>query len=290
MNEQQSRTRSHLIRRISLWGIAVALLCVGALDLGASVMVAPTVVFLSDRNPTGRLIVQNPTDEPSEVTIRFSWGLPYSDSLGNVQVSLQDTGITDPRSAVEWLKAFPRKVVIPPRGSQTVRLIAKAPKDLPDGEYWARIIVSSREGQTNPTDAAEDGKIATQLNMVMQMAIMVKYRTGELVSDLELTDVRTTTADSSVSVYLDMSSRGNVSYMGVVAAKLTDADGKLISESKTNLAVYRELRRRLDLRVLAGDFKKPFNVDVLIAPDGRTDVPPDDLIKGNKIEYSAEIE
>lgn len=290
MNLHQSRTRPVVIRRLSLWGIAVALLCVGALDLGASVMVAPTVVFLSDRNPTGRLVLQNPTDAPTEVTIRFSWGLPYSDSLGNVQVTLQDTGITDPRSAVEWLKAFPRKVVIPPRGSQTVRLIAKAPKDLPDGEYWARIIVSSREGKTELTGAAEEGKIATQLNMVMQMAIMVKYRTGELVSDLELTGVTATTADSSVSVYLDMTSRGNVSYMGVLAAKLTDANGKLINESKTNLAVYRELRRRIDLHVSAGDFKRPYNVAVLITPDGRTDVPPEELVKGNKIEYSATVE
>lgn len=289
MKHSPSRKRK-MLRFLGVFTIPALLLCLGALDLGASVMVAPTVVFMSDRNPTGRLIIQNPADEPTEVTVRFSWGLPSSDSLGNVQVILQDSAITDPRSAVDWLKAFPRKVIIPARGSQIVRLIARPPEDLPDGEYWARVVVTSREGQLDVPVANDDSRIATQLNMVMQMAIMVKYRTGELVSDLELKNVSTLPADSTISVLLDMSSRGNVSYMGIINARLADASGKTISEHKSNLAVYRELRRRVDLPIHAGEFRRPFNVEVHITPDGRTDVPPEDLIKGNKIEYSAVVE
>ena len=277
-------------RLIGIGLITLALTLVGTIQLGASVMVAPTVVFLSDDNPTGRIIVQNPSDNPAEVSIRFSFGLPYSDSLGNVQVTLQDSNVTDPRSAMEWLKAFPRKVIIPPRGSQTVRLIARPPQNLPDGEYWARIVVSSQESNPSIPAPGEESAIQTQLNMIMQMAIMVKYRTGELVSDLELTGVDTKTYDNGVSVFLDMNSRGNVSYMGIVEAKLEDADGKLISENKFNLAVYRDLRRRIDLLFTEGDFRKPYNVDVLITPEGRTDVPPEDLIKGNEIEYSVNID
>jgi len=269
---------------------AMVLLFAGAIKLTASVMVAPTVVFLSDRHRTGRIVVQNPSDFPTEVDIRFSFGLPYSDSLGNVRVTLQDSAVTDPRSAMDWLKAFPRKVVIPPHGSQTVRLTARPPKDLPDGEYWARIVVSSREGTATVPASDDEGRISTQLNMIMQMAIMVKYRTGELVSNLELKDVRTINNDKLVSVLLDMSNRGNVSYMGVLNASLTDADGNRLAEVRSNLAVYRDLLRRVDLVIPEGDFKRPFDVSVLVTPDGRTDVPPEDHIKGNKLEYSVHIE
>ncbi len=270
--------------------VTAALVIAAAAQVGASVMVAPTVVFLSDRNRTGRVIVQNPADEPTEVTVRFSFGLPWSDSLGNVQVTLQDSGVTDPRSAMDWLKAFPRKVVVPAKGSQTIRLIARPPKDLPDGEYWARIVISSRENDVAVPTSDNPENISTKLNMVMQMAIMVKFRTGELVSNLELKDVKTIASDSNVSVLLDMSNRGNVSYMGVLHATLYDADGKQINEAGSNVAIYRDLRRRVDLPIPEGDFKRPYNVKVMISSDGRTDVPPDDLIKGNKIEYSVNIE
>ncbi len=291
MTKPTSHQKSNVARRLIGIGLTTLILTlVGTIQLGASVMVAPTVVFLSENNPTGRIIVQNPSDNPVEVSIRFSFGLPYSDSLGNVQVTLQDSNVTDPRSAMDWLKAFPRKVIIPPRGSQTVRLIARPPQDLPDGEYWARIVVSSQESNPNIPVSGDEGAIQTQLNMIMQMAIMVKYRTGELVSDLELTGVESKTFENGVSVFLNMNSRGNVSYMGVVEAKLEDADGKLISENRFNLAVYRDLRRRIDLPFTEGEFRRPYNVDVLITPEGRTDVPPEDLIKGNEIEYSVDID
>ncbi len=285
------RLWENLRRHRTLSFLAVsALLVAAAMQVSASVMVAPTVVFLSERSRTGRIIVQNPADEPTEVTVRFSFGLPFSDSLGNVQVALQDSGVTDPRSALDWMKAFPRKVIIPARGSQVIRLIARPPSDLPDGEYWARIVVSSRENNVSIPTSDNPENISTHLNMVMQMAIMVKYRTGELVSNLELKNVQTAAADSTVSVMLDMSNRGNVSYMGVLHATLYDADGKKMNESASNVAVYRDLRRRVDLFVPDGEFRKPYNVSVMISSDGRTDVPPQDLIKGNKIEYSANIE
>lgn len=277
-------------RWLGLTLVTVGLMMIGTLKLTASVMVAPTVVFLSEKNRTGRIIIQNPADHPTEVTIRFSFGLPQSDSLGNVRVTLQDSAVTDPRSAMDWLRAFPRKVIIPAGGSQTVRLMARPPADLPDGEYWARIVVASQEARAATAATGENDRISTQLNMIMQMAIMVKYRTGELVSDLELTNVETLTTDSTVSVLLDMSSRGNVSYMGVINAWLRDANGDVITEVTSNLAVYRDLRRRIDLAVVEGDYRKPYSVEVLVTPDGRTDVPPEDLIKGNKIEYSANIE
>jgi P pilus assembly chaperone PapD len=270
--------------------LAAIILLVGAAgQAAASVMVAPTVVFLSEHQRTGRIIVQNPSDETTEVTIRFSFGLPTSDSLGNIYVPLSDSNVTDPRSAMDWLQAFPRKVIIPPGGSQTVRLIARPPKDLADGEYWARIVVSSREGEAAVPTSGETEGIQTRLNMIMQMAIMVKYRTGDLVSDLKLTDIRTIAADSLVSVMMDLASRGNVSYMGVLDCRLIDADGKEINRHHGNIAVYRELRRRVDLAYAEGEFREPYHVEVRISPEGRSDVPPEDMIKGNEISYTMDI-
>lgn len=266
------------------------LLFLTAADLTGGVLVAPTVVFLSDKNRTGRLNLQNPTNAPVEVSINFSFGLPTSDSLGDVTITLQDSNVTDPRSAVEWVKAFPRKVVIPPNGSQVIRLLAYPPKGLADGEYWARIVVRSQEGETTLPVAGKENQITTKLNMIMQTAIMLKYRTGKLTAQLELKHADVKKTDSMVHVMFDLSNRGNVSYLGVLNCRLLDKDNRQISYKKIDLAVYRDMKRRIDLPITAGDFKPPYQVDLLISGQGRDDIADDDMIFGNEVTWSATIE
>lgn len=256
----------------------------------AGVLVAPTVVFISDLNRTGRLEVQNTGDAPREVTVRLAYGLPESDSLGNVFVQLQDSNITDPKAAVDWVKPFPRKIVVPPGGTQVIRLVARPPQDLPDGEYWARIVVTSREGKSElPTPEGND-QIATRLNMVMQTAIMLKYRNGECMTRLEMTDHTASLTDNGAEVLLGLKNLGNASYMGVLRCSITDADGKTAAEKDFNIAVYDDLLRRVDLEFDRAQFRAPFTVDVNISSEGRTDVAREDMLFGNDVSYSMTIE
>ena len=253
------------------------------LETAASVLVAPTAVFLSETDRTGRMTIQNPTDKPKEVSIYFSFGLPVSDSLGNVQVRLQDSGVTDTRSAVDWLKAFPRKMVLAPGATQVVRFVARPPRDLPDGEYWARIVVRSQESQASlPSQTGED-KITTKLNMIMQTAIILKYRTGNLVAKLDVVDTQVVRTDSAVDVFVDMENRGNVSYVGILHGRLLDARDREISTEKINLAVYRTLRRKMHLPFAEGDFQRPYRIEVFITNEGRKDLDPEGMIVGNEI-------
>ena len=259
-------------------------------ELLASVLVAPTVVILSDKNRTGRMILQNPTDQPKEVEVRFSFGLPESDSLGNVTVRLDDSTVSDPHSAVGWVRAFPRKIVLPAGASQTVRFIANPPKDLDDGEYWSRIVIRSQEASQEIPEATEEGRITTNLNMIMQTAISLKYRKGDLVSALEITDASAKQVDSQVVVMLDMANKGNVSYLGVLNCRLLDADSKEISSNRLDLAVYYDMKRRVELPIEGSSHRKPFRVEVNIANTGRTDIPPEDVIRGNEVERTMPVQ
>ena len=253
------------------------------MNILAGVLVAPPVVFISENGRTGRLTVQNPTNAPKEVTVSFSFGLPESDSLGNVNIILQDSAVTDPRSCLEWVRAFPRKLVIPANGSQIVRFVASPPKDLPDGEYWARVVVEAQEGATTIPTPEDDNKITTKLNMIMRTAIMLKYRTGDLVANLEMNSADAEVVDSKVHVMLDFTNKGNVSYLGVLDCRLLDADNKEISRQDIHLAVYHDLRRRMELPIVDGDFRPPYKVEVVVSSKGRKDIPQEEMIYGNEI-------
>jgi P pilus assembly chaperone PapD len=253
-----------------------------AANATAGVLVAPTVVFMSDKNRTGRLNLENTANKPTEVSVFVSFGLPISDSNGNVTVTVNDSNVTDPKSCMNWVKAFPRKIVIPANGSQVVRFVATPPPGLKDGEYWARVVVQSEEGQTDVPLPTEEGAITTKLNMIMQTAIMMKYRSGDLVSQLNLDTTYAKVTDSSVQVTVDMTNKGNVSYVGRLTCKLFDSSKRLVDSREIDVAIYSTLRRRVDFPIPAG-FNRPYSVEIAVTNKGRNDIASEDMIYGNDL-------
>ncbi len=281
---------SKLLSRFSLnhpallFSIIISLL-IGAESM-ASVLVAPTVVFLSDKDKTGRMTIQNPTDKPKEVSIYISWGLPTSDSAGNIQVILQDSGVTDAHSAKDWVKPFPSKMILGANASQVVRFRANPPANLPDGEYWARIVVKAQEGEMNLPVPSNQDKITTKLNMITQTAIMLKYRTGNLVSKLELVNAEARGTDSAVIVTASFENKGNVSYVGVLRCRLVDDAGNLVAEDRLDLAVYYSLTRKVTFPLKEDQSGTPMRVEMAVSTSGRTDISDQDMIPGNSLERS----
>ena len=271
-------------------GFLLVGLLLSAANLWASVLVAPTVIFLSDDNRTGRMTLQNLGDKPQEVTVFFSFGLPTADSLGDVRVRLQDSAVTDPQSCLEWIKAFPRRLILPPNATQVVRFVANPPRDLSDGEYWARVVVKSQQADPNVPKSTNENEISTRLNMVMQTALMLKYRHGQVFCKLEVGEVTARYMDGQVEVVVDTKNVGNASYLGMLNCRITDAKGREVAQRGVQLAVYRELKRRVQIPIPAGDFARPFKIDIEITGKGRTDIASSDMLYGNDLTLSAAVE
>ena len=275
----------------TLRGFLLTLVCLMPLSgVLASVLVAPTVVVLSDQQRTGRMVLRNPSDQAQEVSVDFKFGLPLTDSLGNMSLPLLDSGVTDPHSALGWVRAFPRRIVLPPGAEQTVRFVASPPRDLPEGEYWSRVVISSQNAQPPALQQTEEGTISARFNTIIQTAISLKYRKGDLISRVELIGAHAVRNDSTVSVFVDMSNRGNVSYLGVLKVQLVDANGKELQERSENTAVYYDLRRRFDFALPDSGITEPLQVQVMISTEGRKDVPSNEIVPGNAVEYSFAVE
>lgn len=259
-------------------------------SLAAQLLVSPTTVFLSDKSPTGRLILLNQSPHDQEISVAFAFGIPESDSLGNVVVNFQDSAVTDPQSALAWIKAFPRSVIIKPGDRQVVRVMAKAPIDLEHGEYWARVMISSQRTDTPLQTLGKAGQIGTRLHMVTRQGIMLKYRVGDLSTHLNLESATASIKDSTVELMLDMTVQGNASYVGTLQCRLTDRDGTEVDTYQLRMAVYRSLRRRIELSLASHAYNPPYQVDLEISNEGRFDINPRDLIKGNTVTYSMTVE
>ena len=87
----------------------------------AQVIISPYIILVDQQNRYGKFIVQNESNETYEVTISFVFGFPQSDSLGNMSMKYINNPDSTYPSAVEWIKAFPKKFFLQPRQRQLIR-------------------------------------------------------------------------------------------------------------------------------------------------------------------------
>lgn len=224
----------------------------GLLALPAkAVTVSPTALYLSARNPSALLTLVNTSSRAEEIEISFGFGYPTSDSTGTLQVSISDSAAAGEPSAVNWLRAFPRRLVLQPGQRQVVRVTVVAPAGLADGEYWGRVLVKSRGGE--PPIEQTQGQVRMQLSLETTFATAVFFQKGAMQTGIAATATARRT-DDGVRFTVDLHREGNAVFLGRVRVELYDASQHKLGEAEDVVAVYRDLRRRF---VLKGDAPLP---------------------------------
>lgn len=233
------------MRRVAVAGFVFALLAAGTAALRA-VSVSPMSVFMSHTSRAATITLYNPNPLPEEIEIGFAFGYPQSDSTGEVSVPLSEVAAEGEPSAVPWLRAFPRRLVLQPGQQQVVRILAQPPAGLEDGEYWSRILVTATGGRP-PVEQQVQPDVRVAISMRTIIVASLNYRKGRPTTGIEVSAGRAVRTTDGVQVTLDMERRGEAAYLGRVRLELLDAQGRLVHEEEDVLSVYRTLRRRFNI-------------------------------------------
>jgi hypothetical protein len=208
-----------------------------------AVSVSPNALYLDNRNRSGLLTLYNPGTLPEEIEIGFAFGYPVSDSLGNVSVQLLPVAPEGEPSLVPWLRAFPLRLRLAPGQRQVIRIRAEPPANLPNGEYWGRITVTSRGGQ--PPIEQRQGDIQLSVSLQTVIVCAVTFRNGPMQTGLEIGTGDARVVEDGVQLLLDLTRQGNAAFIGRVVAQVVAPNGEVLGENNVDVAVYRQLRTRL---------------------------------------------
>ncbi len=130
----------------------------------------------------------------ASVTLYNSGGAPVTYRIDEVELGLDEQGNyrqlaegeAAPWAATPYLRFSPRQVTLQPGQRQSVRIIARAPRDLPPGELRSHLSISSiplvAPVEDKPTDPAEPGKertVAVTVGLDYRITIPVLLRTGQ---------------------------------------------------------------------------------------------------------------
>lgn len=231
--------RFSLVRFTRLFLVAPAVMVAApAANAGVGdLLVAPTRVVLNGRRGT-EVILNNIGDDVA--TYRVSAELRRMTPEGKL-VDVAEPNSTE-KAAQEMILFAPRKVVLPPNQPQAIRLSARAPEGLPDGEYRVHMLFRAVPA---PRPAGEPKKVegvAFQLTPIYGVTIPVIVRLGNLEAKAALTNVRKVTDNGKPAIALDISRSGDRSTFGEVRVfKAGIADPIAIV---AGIAVYTEVGQR----------------------------------------------
>jgi hypothetical protein len=228
------------LRRLFVLG-AVLGLSLALPQAAAAVTVSPTALYITHETRSATLTLRNPADRPVEVTIGFVFGYPQNNEAGGVHVPLHEVAPEGERSAAEWLRAFPRQVRLEPGERQVVRVLATPPGDLEDGEYWARVVVTTRGGQA-PIEQVTEGR-SVRIDMETALVLPASYRKGQLTTGVTVNNAVAEATDEGVALRFDLERAGDAAYLGRVTAEVASSAGEVVASGRLSVAVYRELSR-----------------------------------------------
>lgn len=231
-------------RRLRRGLMMVVPLLVATVSIGRAIVVAPHAVFIDHRTRSGSLTLVNSGDRPEEVIVEPIFGYPTSDSAGRVYVYLEPdsaTAAATGRSAAQWIRAFPRRAVVEPGQRQVVRLLAEPPPDLPDGEYWSRLVVTSQAVQGG--GMPDTNGVRVGLSLRVRTVVALTYRKGDLTTGVAVHDLEASFSNDSLLVRPRLERLGEGAFLGRLEVQVVDSFGEVVHEVDQNVAVYTSLHR-----------------------------------------------
>lgn len=162
-----------------------------------------------------------------------------------VQLDKPDTTF----SADKYLRLFPRKVILPPHDSQTIRLQLRKPSSLRQGEYRSHLYFRA-EKQITPLGMKDikidSTKMAVSITPIFGISIPVIVRNGNLSSQLTLSNISLQAVNDSVSkLSLTINRLGNKSVYGNLKVEFYPEKGQKSDVGFANgIGIYPEITKR----------------------------------------------
>ncbi len=250
-----------------------------------AVYVAPTAVFMDEKSNAAQVTIGNSGDTPEEATVELRFGFPDADSAGTPFVRMVDDPGPEYPSAADWIRAYPQRVRLEPRSQQMVRLLARPPANLPDGEYWTRLIVTGR-GASIPVQGADSG-VRAGVNLVIRLVASVTYRKGRVSTGVAIRDLGVEAEGDSLTVWAHLDRLGNAAFLGTADVELVGRADSVVRRWSSALAVYVPMRRRFAFpldSIAPGDYRVRLRLRA-----ERPDLPADRVLPAPAVTDSAAV-
>lgn len=222
-------------------GLALAGLIATAQPASAGIgdlLVAPTRIVLNGSRGT-EIILNNIGEDVA--TYRVSVELRRMKPDGSFEEVKEPTAAE--KAAADMILYAPRRVTLPPNQPQSIRISARAPAGLADGEYRVHLLFRAVPPPTPAVKPPADFKgIGFQLTPIYGVTIPVIVRLGNLDAKAGISNVHLVRDGGKAEIAMDLDRTGSRSTFGEVRVYRAGSSDPIAIQR--GVAVYTELARR----------------------------------------------
>ena len=216
--------------------MGVLLMVSASVSADALLFVSPLRVEMKPGEDSAVITITNKSD----TTRRYK--VEMTDQVMNAE-GVVETAETFPYSSKRMLRFMPRRVVLEAGQRQVVRVMARRPADLPDGDYHTHLLFEEEQpaatasAGVSGTEAAKGLTFALGTTYGVAIPLMVQH--GVVSSSIALTDARLkqTVEGKPTDVLAAFHRGGNAEASGMVT--VTSGDTNLVTPRRVRL--YREV-------------------------------------------------
>lgn len=220
-----------------LLALVLAVVVTGGNVLADSLLfVSPLRVEIKPGETTSMVTVTNKSTQTRRYRVEMT-------DQAMTPLGVTETVETFPYSSKRMLRFMPRRIVLEPGQRQVVRIMARRPDGLPDGDYHTHLLFEEEQAAATATAAASPttGESGLKLDMgaTYGVAIPLVVQQGKLESALQLGDVQVArdSAGKPHSLLVGFSRTGNAEATAML--KVTDGPTDLITPRRVR--IYREV-------------------------------------------------
>ena len=137
--------------------------------------------------------------------------------------------------ADNMVRFSPRRITVPARSKQSIRVLARKPQDLEDGEYRSHLVFRKLPSQNSVLDQVDqDEGIGFSLRPIVEVTIPVIVRHGSISAELTLSDASIIDSNAGKEIQFTINRQGQRSLYGDVDVWWLENSG-----NKVNLAMAR---------------------------------------------------
>lgn len=206
----------------------------------ADLLVAPTRVVLDDRARSAEVVLNNIGERPA--TYRISLEVKRMTAEGEL-VDVEQPSAADAQ-AIEMVSYAPRRVTLAPGQPQAIRIAARKPEGLPDGEYRVHMLFRAvpDAATPEPEGTTPQGGFSIQLTPIYGITIPVIVRQGALTATAGVAGAQIAAGEDGPQLEVELTRSGDRSTYGDIRV-LKAGHAKPVFLAR-GVAVYPEVGRR----------------------------------------------
>lgn len=267
------------MKKIGLSTLIVLIAFISSSNLFAQIGLHPQAVFLNQRNRVSNLKILNMNNQKKEISIDIKFGYAEYDSVGNFTLIHGDTLPEAKWSAEPFVRVFPKKLILNGREEQVIKFMLGNMSDMPDGTYYARIHLLSKNPPEEIDTTYSEDKITAKLDVHFTLISALIVEKGQINCDIDVKPGNVFVDSANVNFLVSINKNGNSPFLGTTEVEVFDENDESIAKTKQLTPYYVDSKRafkfdknlfseakyRVELQMsnehkdVPDDFKIPFN-------------------------------